>query len=838
MATAYIELEQRDSAASAMDRALQLPSDSTPLEDRANAFCRRGMLYRSAGQDARALRAFDNALQELLGDALRDSTKIARYVSTRQRSRSTALQVWSNTLARMGALHREAGRADTAFALLRRSHVVGAALVNARLSMGTRSTVSDHEIACLAPVNRTACSTDSPSVVDRLQHARHLATWLGDVLAEAMTLQDLSSAYRTLGRADSATSYQTELALLRRRAGMRSDLRPLLPATAVPPAGFNEAWGEFAYVAPHRVDTVRVRRALAQSLASRGRWSEARLVLHATRALLDSVSLLDSDWSEVAVRSLRGGILRDIARTFARARTARLDSAAHYYDRASAELLTQLTSDSDDESRVNAANAAAEVHAEWSLTWIRRRTGAADVERTLAALAALDRGRMQGLRLLRGNGGDDETVGDIFGAPMWGRVEYRPLGARLTEDFTIELDEPTGSPHAFLAYMMTGDTVVVWGALGDASSLRAEVMTVRRREVRALVDTVRGYLDQRARSLYGSVDAAPYHRAVRRLSDVLLPSSLLRALRIPPSADFVIVPYEELSRIPFAVLQLPRDTVPFGIRHALRYVPSVATLREENDSALVRPLSPREKYRRGAGLLDPTLSLFRESQPDASAFRASLQRWQRAALVTGDVRLPTRTAWGERVSLPPLPFAPGEARDVAGRLEIVPLSKDQSTELEVRRRIANASVVHLATHGVAYGGANVRRSWIALGSGGGHDGFLTVEEILAPAFPRLRADLIVLSACQTASGSSTAAEGTIGFQRAFFAKGARSLVASLWDSLDPATAMLMHQFYQAWLDPTRSISKAEALRLAQAEVRKTVYADPAFWANMQLIGAP
>src|SRR6185503_17297999 len=109
-------------------------------------------------------------------------------------------------------------------------------------------------------------------------------------------------------------------------------------------------------------------------------------------------------------------------------------------------------------------------------------------------------------------------------------------------------------------------------------------------------------------------------------------------------------------------------------------------------------------------------------------------------------------------------------------------------------------------------------------------------EILDDPAVALRADLVVLSACQTGLGDLKQAEGTVGLQRAFLAKGARSVLVSLWNVSDEATRRLMEAFYRHWLG--RRVGKAEALRRAQEEVRTTPgFEHPRFWAAFQLVGA-
>lgn len=149
------------------------------------------------------------------------------------------------------------------------------------------------------------------------------------------------------------------------------------------------------------------------------------------------------------------------------------------------------------------------------------------------------------------------------------------------------------------------------------------------------------------------------------------------------------------------------------------------------------------------------------------------------------------------------------------------------------RRIRRAPLVHFATHGYAYGTeARSRDSFLAFASGEGRDGLLTVGEVL-DLLPSIAADLVILSACQTGLGDRKRAEGIVGLQRAFLAKGARSVLVSLWSVNDETTDLLMRAFYKHW---TSGISKAESLRRAQEEVSKS-HPDPRHGAAFQLVGA-
>jgi CHAT domain-containing protein len=87
----------------------------------------------------------------------------------------------------------------------------------------------------------------------------------------------------------------------------------------------------------------------------------------------------------------------------------------------------------------------------------------------------------------------------------------------------------------------------------------------------------------------------------------------------------------------------------------------------------------------------------------------------------------------------------------------------------------------------------------------------------------LDADLVALSACQTALGPDGGGEGLLGFSQVLLGRGARSLLLSLWKVDDTATALLMVRFYQDLLGQRDGLKaplpKAEALREAKQWLR-------------------
>jgi CHAT domain-containing protein len=141
----------------------------------------------------------------------------------------------------------------------------------------------------------------------------------------------------------------------------------------------------------------------------------------------------------------------------------------------------------------------------------------------------------------------------------------------------------------------------------------------------------------------------------------------------------------------------------------------------------------------------------------------------------------------------------------------------------------SSPVVHLATHGQF--SSNADNTFILT-----WDGRITVkqlDQILRAREGNLKPiELLVLSACQTATGDRRAALGMAGVA---VRSGARSTLASLWSVSDRSTATLMIEFYRELGQP--GINKAEALRRAQISLlRQPDYTSPYYWAPFVLLG--
>ncbi len=164
----------------------------------------------------------------------------------------------------------------------------------------------------------------------------------------------------------------------------------------------------------------------------------------------------------------------------------------------------------------------------------------------------------------------------------------------------------------------------------------------------------------------------------------------------------------------------------------------------------------------------------------------------------------------------------------AGGTNTVLLLRKQATETAIKQTAAQFQYVHFASHGVFDDSAPLN-SRLLLVKDNKNDGDLTVSELYGL---KLNADLVTLSACETALGDVANGDDVVGFTRGFLYAGANSIVSSLWEVDDQATNLLMQSFYQN----LRTMNKREALTQAILSTKQS-YQHPYYWAAFQLTGS-
>lgn len=342
-----------------------------------------------------------------------------------------------------------------------------------------------------------------------------------------------------------------------------------------------------------------------------------------------------------------------------------------------------------------------------------------------------------------------------------------------------------------------------------------------------------------------------------------LPLQVLLAEPPPPDASFTTT--ADGRRLTDAASRF--DQIAWlGRRHAITVLPSLASLGPLRQ--LTRASSGRAPY---LGIGNPLL--IGPDGTDRRAFEAPLCRMddEMAAAAprphSGSASPPTTTALrmsltssaqraarGDAANLRrqwPLPETAVELCRVARHARATPsdvIVGAAATEAGIKSmsasgRLADARIVHFATHGLLAGETAMFIADKAEPSlmltppevpSDADDGLLTASEV---AGLRLDADWVVLSACNTASGDDVGAEALSGLARAFFYAGARSLLVSHWAVDSDATVQLVTAAFDA-MAREPGLSQARALSKAMASLIGTggPAAHPSNWAPFVVVG--
>jgi CHAT domain-containing protein/Flp pilus assembly protein TadD len=393
--------------------------------------------------------------------------------------------------------------------------------------------------------------------------------------------------------------------------------------------------------------------------------------------------------------------------------------------------------------------------------------------------------------------------------------------------------------------VLDDDTVLLEFAVGDE---RSWLWTVTRESVAAVELPRRAIIDAAARSVYEAMTArqrrrgetaAAYARRVAAADNrVGREAAALGRMLFGPIAGplgrewrgkrLAIVATGALQYLPFAALPLPEAdrSVPLVARHEIVTIPSASVL-----AVMRKEMADRgaTSLRTVAILADPVFD--RDDPRVATRAASAIPSSPAATIQPAHLHL--------RAGLERLPFSRDEAKAIASLAG--PDQTFEATGFAANREavlngaLAKARIVHFATHGVVDSERPALSSLVLSlvdEHGVARDGYLRLHDIYNL---RLDAELVVLSACQTALGKEIRGEGLVGLARAFMYTGAPRVVASLWEVNDLATAELMTRFYRGML--TQHLRPAAALRAAQLEMTKDPrWSAPYYWAGFVLQG--
>jgi CHAT domain-containing protein/Tfp pilus assembly protein PilF len=405
--------------------------------------------------------------------------------------------------------------------------------------------------------------------------------------------------------------------------------------------------------------------------------------------------------------------------------------------------------------------------------------------------------------------------------PQLARVEgAEPLSLAEIQKRLLDIDT------LLLVYSLGEERSVVWGV--TRSTLAAWPLPGRER-IETAARLARDVLSKRLRP----------DSTLRQTALVDLATQVLKPVAdvLPKYRRLLIVADGALQGVPFAALPDPASAPAAGRQpllvegHPIIYLPSASVggaLRKE------RRLGPL----RGPGPLIAVLAdpVFDASDPRVHN-RSGATPQPQGETAGGDLTRSVRDLG--LAQLDRLPFTRKEAESIEKLWrpgEVLP-AFDFAASRDVLKddRWLQAPIVHFATHSL-FDDRQPELSGLVFSRVGPDgtpraDGFLRLTDVYGL---NLKADLVVLSACETGVGKEMRGEGLLGITRGFMSIGVPQLVVSLWKVDDQATAELMARFYREYFDGRRP---PDALQRAQKSMLLDPHwSDPALWAGFIFLG--
>ena len=393
---------------------------------------------------------------------------------------------------------------------------------------------------------------------------------------------------------------------------------------------------------------------------------------------------------------------------------------------------------------------------------------------------------------------------------------------RLASPETLELDEIQNrilqDKQALLEYVLGPDKLTLFVVTSDTVAYFE--IPLNRERIRAMLTRLSPIFGLQQRSQILNAELAdfsipPAYQLYELLIEPILPL-------LEQTEELILVPDDLLFYLPFEMIVY--DTT--GVETEYDF---------ENAKFLLEKFDI--SYVSSASLLHPGLQRPRKSSKGILAMGNPDFGPEPDEPEQGELLASKEPITGSRViveSLLPLPNSETEVKAIGGVLRGLSnniFTGNQATEENFKSKASDYRILHLATHFLTDDNQPLySRIALSQNEGAAEDGFLQTYEIFNM---NLNADLAVLSACNTALGSLRRGEGVIGMSRAFLFAGVPSMVVSLWNVDDKATAIIMRDFYKYM---KAGFNKKHALRRAKVDYLKASGAGPYYWAPFILIG--
>ncbi len=187
-------------------------------------------------------------------------------------------------------------------------------------------------------------------------------------------------------------------------------------------------------------------------------------------------------------------------------------------------------------------------------------------------------------------------------------------------------------------------------------------------------------------------------------------------------------------------------------------------------------------------------------------------------------------------TLEALPGAQNEVRSISNFFDGVFLLGDEATESNFKKEAGEYAIIHLAMHGKSnLGNDHYSKLVFTKAKHQREDDTLFSYELNNI---KLKADLVVLSACETGKGNFVRGEGVMSMSRGFMLAGSPSVLQTLWESADHASTFIITNFYR---DLSEGMHKDIALKEARLKYLRenttALYSHPFYWSGFVLLGS-
>jgi CHAT domain-containing protein/Tfp pilus assembly protein PilF len=679
--------------------------------------------------------------------------------------------------------------------------------------------------------------------LDFLNKGLALRQAISDRRGEAITLNNLGLVYYSLGDKQKALDYLNQALAVHQKVVNRSGEASALAGIGKIYDSLGEKQKAISYYD----------QAIAHSRAVVDQAAEASALYEVSRIERDRDNLIEArsriEASLAAVESLRAKVVSQ------QLRASFLASVRKYYE-FNVGLLMQLHKQRPKEGFDAAALAASEKGRARSLlemlaearAEIREGADPALLERERSLQRVISDKAERQMRLLSGKYTVEQATAATKEIDAL-TAEYEQLQAQIREKSPryAALTQPQPlSLQDIQKQVLDEETLLLEYALGEQSSFLWAVTPTwiksfelpKGAEIESVARRIYGQLTARNKHLPQETLAQRQQRVELADAEYSSASATLSKMLLGPVAAelknkrLLVVSEGILQYVPFAALPNPlaADSHPLIVDNEIVSLPSASVLAVLRQESAGRKLGNKAV----AVLADP---VFSDNDPRvAVSDKRRVPGSEGTSVVADAKRSATEAGLADLVRLR---FSRQEADEItrlaADKMKLKAVDFAANRDLATGAGLGQYRIIHFATHGLI-NNDHPELSGVVLSlvdeQGRPQNGFLRLYDIYNL---KLGADLVVLSACQTALGKAVRGEGIVGLTRGFMYAGAARVGASLWQIDDRVTAELMKRFYEAML--REGLRPAAALRTAEVSMWKEQrWKAPYYWAAFVLQG--